>query len=86
MKNYLTKELNTDNEFTKSSRKRWLSWYLEIAERGQTMFICEKERQNIVEVIDWCMNHNLYEQVKKLWPIIKAQEVENQVDDRLYLN
>lgn len=77
IKNSLMKEFKRNSEFEKKSRKRWLSWYLEIADNGHTMFICEKERQNIVEVIDWCMNHNLYEQVKRLWPIIKSQEVDH---------
>ncbi len=77
IKNSLMKEFKRNSEFEKKSRKRWLSWYLEIADNDHTMFICEKERQNIVEVIDWCMNHNLYEQVKRLWPIMKSQEVDN---------
>ena len=75
IKSYLVKEFKTDSEFEQRSRKRWLSWYLEMAEKGHTTHLCEKERNNIVEVIDWCMNHNLYEQVKKLWPIIKSQEL-----------
>ncbi|MDJ0662806.1 MAG: hypothetical protein QNJ42_25460 [Crocosphaera sp.] len=86
IKNYLKTELITYREFEKSSRKRWLSWYLEIAEKNQTLFICDKEKQNIIEVIDWCMNHNLYEQVKKLWPILKSQELEPQVDNTFCVN
>ncbi len=86
IKSYLIKEFKTDSEFEKRSRKRWLSWYLEMAEQGYTMSLCEKERNNIVEVIDWCMNHNLYEQVKKLWPIIKSQKLQTPVDDTICLN
>ncbi|MDJ0599505.1 MAG: hypothetical protein QNJ37_11760 [Crocosphaera sp.] len=85
MKSYLIEEFKIDSEFEKRIRNRWLSWYLEIAESDQSMSICEKEKQNIVEVIDWCMNHNLYEQVKKLWPIIKSQESSTQQENRLYL-
>ena len=83
IKSYLSQELNTDSEFEKNSRKRWLTWYLEMAENHHTLFICEKERNNIVEVIDWCMSHNLYEQVKKLWPVIKSQEVPTPVDNEI---
>ena len=71
IRSYLAQELTCYPEVERLTRERWISWYLKISQRCHDLNL-EKERENILEVIDWCINHNLYNHVNQLWPIIKS--------------
>ncbi|GBF82088.1 hypothetical protein [Aphanothece sacrum] len=69
-KNYVLAELKSEVALEKSLRERWVNWYLEITQRCDRSTF-EKEKENLIEVMDWCILHHRYDQVKQLWQAIK---------------
>ncbi|MGK7941439.1 MAG: hypothetical protein AB4062_15080 [Crocosphaera sp.] len=71
IRNYLTEEINDYPEWEILMRERWIDYYLEISQQ-QDSLIFDKEKENLLEMIDWCVKHNLHHKVQQLWPSIKS--------------
>lgn len=77
---YAIAELKAHPEFEREVRERWVNWYLSFSQAyGQQHWRQWKEYQgldqeweNLQAAIDWCIHHNRYEQVRKLWQHIKG--------------
>lgn len=73
---YASAELETNVEFAKSARARWIEWYLNYTKQygGYDWEECqiqfdhiEDEWENLLEVMTWCMNENEFEVIRQFW-------------------
>jgi len=69
-------EFHAQADFEAQARERWVEWYLRFTERyggrdGQEMHLhydhLEEDWNNILAVIQWCIEQERYEQVVALW-------------------
>ncbi|MCU0526498.1 MAG: NB-ARC domain-containing protein [Elainella sp. Prado103] len=73
-------ELAADPDFERAARERWIAWYLRYAadsmaqnwQDWQTYPDLEAEWGNLRTVIEWCIEHDRYEDVKQFWQIVKG--------------
>lgn len=77
---YAIAELNAHSEFEQQARERWVNWYLKFSQpygqqdwrEWQEYQDLEQEWENLQVVINWCIDHNHYEQVKLFWQHVKG--------------
>jgi LuxR family glucitol operon transcriptional activator len=77
---YVLTELKSHPEFEQQARERWINWYLQFSQayapqdwkQWNEYQNLEQEWENLQAVIDWCIQHNRYEEVKKFWQHIKG--------------
>ncbi|MBD2463597.1 hypothetical protein H6G89_21580 [Oscillatoria sp. FACHB-1407] len=77
---YVFHELATDFMFEQVARSRWIEWYVNYAQthggkdwrEWQDYQALEQEWENLTEVIEWCIEHNRYEEVCQLWRLLKC--------------
>jgi LuxR family glucitol operon transcriptional activator len=77
---YAIAELKANPEFEKQARERWVNWYLKFSQAYEQQDWkqwheykdLDHEWENLQAVIDWCIQQNRYEQVKKFWQHVKG--------------
>lgn len=77
---YALAELQADSEFEQKVRERWVNWYLSFSQsyaqhdwrQWHEYEDLDQEWENLQAVIDWCIQHNRYEQVRQFWQQIKG--------------
>ncbi|MGA7933682.1 MAG: hypothetical protein WCA35_09060, partial [Kovacikia sp.] len=75
---YALAELATNPGFERQARSRWVSWYLDFAQRyaGDDwehwihFSKLEEEEGNLREILIWCKNQDDYETVRDLWLLL----------------
>ena len=90
---YAWAELAANAEFEQQLRQRWLDWYLKFSESfgdkdwkewHLSYEYLEGEWENLQAVLEWCISHARYSEVKTLWQRIKGYiHVRGYWDERL---
>ncbi len=90
---YAWAELAANAEFEQQLRQRWLDWYLKFSESfgdkdwkewHLSYEYLEAEWENLQAVLEWCISHARYSEVKTLWQRIKGYiHVRGYWDERL---
>lgn len=73
-------ELKAHPEFEQQVRERWLDWYLKFSQpyrqqdwkQWQEYQELDQEWENLQAVIDWCIQHDRYDEVRKFWQHLKG--------------
>lgn len=77
---YARSQLQADPDFESEARDRWIDWYRQFAEKHggkdwrewQDFSEIEEEWENLTEVIEWCIDRQLYDEVLHFWRYIKS--------------
>ncbi len=77
---YALSEMASNPEFEKHARNRWVNWYLDFAQQHgrkdwrewQNYQNLEQEWDNLIEVMEWCLAKNRYQDACKLWQDVKC--------------
>lgn len=77
---YAFAELRTHPEFEQQARERWVSWYLNFAEpyrqhnwrQWHDYQEIDREWENLQAVIDWCIQQNRYDDIRRFWQQVKG--------------
>jgi LuxR family glucitol operon transcriptional activator len=72
---YASAELKAHPEIEQQARERWIDWYLKFSQpyKQQDWKMWQKyqelnqEWENLQAVMDWCIQHNRYDAVRKFW-------------------
>ena len=90
---YAWAELAANAEFEQQLRQRWLDWYLKFSESFAdkdwkewhlSYEYLEAEWENLQAVLEWCISHARYSEIKTLWQRIKGYiHVRGYWDERL---
>jgi tetratricopeptide (TPR) repeat protein len=73
---YSLAKLEKDTTFERGVRERWLFWYKALAQNNggedwgewhEQYDKLDEEWKNFKEVLRWCQNQNLYEEVREIW-------------------
>lgn len=73
-------ELKAHREFEQQARERWIDWYLRFSQpysqqdwkQWQEYQEIDQEWENLLAVIDWCIQHNRYDAVRNFWQHLKG--------------
>ncbi|HAA31691.1 MAG TPA: RNA polymerase subunit sigma-24 [Cyanobacteria bacterium UBA8553] len=77
---YASAELKAHPDFEQQAREYWIDWYLRFSQpyrqqdwkQWQEYQELDQEWENLQAVIDWCIQHNRYDEVKKFWEHLKG--------------
>jgi LuxR family glucitol operon transcriptional activator len=72
---YAIAELTSHASFEQQARERWIGWYLNFAQmhgskdwkEWNDYEPLEQEWENLQDVIEWCIAHDRYEDVRQFW-------------------
>jgi tetratricopeptide (TPR) repeat protein len=73
---YVLAELAAYPDFEKEARKRWVDWYLTLANKtggvdwgptGSGFFYLKEEWENMMNVLEWCATQKDYKNVASFW-------------------
>lgn len=72
---YAIAELVAQPKFEQSARERWITWYLNFSQahggkdwkEWNDYEPLEQEWENLQDVIEWCIAHDRYEDVRQFW-------------------
>ena len=82
-RDYVQAELAAHREFEQSARERWLDWHLNFLQQHSSddsddwqewsdAQALEAERENLIAVVEWCIDRDRYEDFNAFWQHLKG--------------
>lgn len=87
-RSYALRELQQNPEFEEDVRQRWLAWYRQFVDThcpaDANLSELETEWETLLEVVDWCMGRDRYQDVLHFWRYLHQDDEGHDGDgDRL---
>ncbi len=77
-RSYALQELQQNPEFEEDVRQRWLDWYREFVDTHSppdaNLWKLEAEWETLLEVVDWCMSCDRYQDVLYFWRSLHRED------------
>ena len=79
IRSFVLAELEAHSEFELLARERWVHWYIDFInhllgyslETSLNTPSLDREWENLMEVIEWCIANSYYYELQQLWKIVK---------------